>query len=674
MTVRKLTLSAAATTTVLLLCGTVLNGAAVASAAAVTTTTATTVAAVNAVNAVDATSPTSPESPGVPATLAPPSSDTASDTTTGTAAATVATPAQGSAPATATTAPGLTLSAYDAGTGTAELAPVAADAQSPSGPAAAPGAAETAAAAVRPGQLIDSPPTPAAPQGALVAVTGVQPTTDGKVAVTTRPATLPELLGATSTSLHSAVSPSAFQVQPQIGGVQVTTDLGATAGRGSVSGSLGLSADTTVPLPNGSSARLSGSVSLTPAVDFSYRGGLGLIDPQQARIGFSLGAHADWHVSADLTASAAGIRIPLATYSASPVVMVGPLPVVINLKFTLSADIAADGTVTLDAEQTYDGQWGVHSDYVKGPGWTTTTDPGTSTVTPLRLDLKGSASAKAGLLAEGSIALYDTIGVKASIEPYLRAAVSGSVVLGGASGTPEVNGTAALYGGININGALTAQLAVLGTPILSADLPFLAFHREWLLTSASTGPNPPRLVDWTALSSGLGDDQHSAHLRTRPDWDPYALKASCPDGGRLIGLSHGGDDGLCTDATKADLWDAGHAFVVDHGGTYVTGDWAPGYTKAQCPAGSFVSGYGRNGRTMSVLCARSATPLGTSSRTVWFDKGDNRPAVPGGGDFAYGFAKGQCSNDEFIAGVAYSQPWWQLWAARPYALLCQKLA
>ncbi|MEU3569820.1 hypothetical protein AB0E96_15525, partial [Kitasatospora sp. NPDC036755] len=526
----------------------------------------------------------------------------------------------------------------------------------------------------RPGQLIDSPPTPAAPHGALVAVTGAQPAADGTVAVTTRPATLPELLGGTTTNLRSAVSPSTFQVRPQIGGVQVTTDLGAASGQGTVSGSLGLTADATVPLPDGGSARLAGSVSLHPAIDFSYQGGLGAIDPQQARVGFTLGAHADWHVSANLTANTGPVRIPLATYSASPVVMVGPLPVVINLAFTLSADVSADGTVTLDAQQAYDGQWGVHSDYVKGPGWTTTTDPGSSTVTPLRLDLKGSASAKAGLLAEGSIALYDTVGVKASIEPYLRAEVNGSIVLDGAGATPAVNGTATLYGGLDINGALMARLVILGTPVLSADLPFLAFHREWPLASVSAGQPPVRLVRWTALSSGLFDDPHSDYLKTRPDWDPYALKASCPDGSRLIGLSYGGDNGLCTDATRPDLWDAGRSYVVDHGGTYVTADWAPGYAKAQCPAGSVVTGYSRNGRTMGALCARSAAPLGTSTRTLWFEKGDNRPAAARGGDFSYGFAKGQCADDEVVAGMAYSQPWWQLWAARPSALLCQKLA
>ncbi|MFE6748164.1 hypothetical protein ACFVGM_20090 [Kitasatospora purpeofusca] len=671
MTVRKLTLSAAATTTVLLLCGSILGATSATAAGPATTTTSATGSTAAPVTTVPAPAATS-EAPGaadLPTTLAPPSSGTTPE-------ATVVRPAQGSAPATTAAAPPLALSSYDPKAGTAVLAPAGTEAAGGAAKAeAAPsGSAAPAAVAVQPGQLIDSPPTPAAPHGALVAVTGVRPAADGTVAVTTRPATLPELLGATSADLHSAISPAAFEVKPWISGLQVTTDLGPTSGSGSVSGGLGLSADATVPLPGGSSAQLSGSVELHPAVDFSYRGGLGLIDPQQARIGFTLGAHADWHVSAALTGSTGPVRIALASYSASPVVMVGVLPVVINLAFTLYADISADGTVTLDAEQAYDGTWGVHSDYTKGPGWTTTTDPGTSTVSPLRLDLRGSATAKAGLLAEASVALYDTVGVKASIEPYLRVAVNGSVLLDAAHPEPEVNGTVALYGGLDINGALMARLVVLGTPILEQDLPFLAFHREWPVTSWSAGQSPVPLVNWTTLSAGLIDDNQSAHLRTRPDWDPSALKASCPDGTRLLGLAHGSDNGLCGDVTRANLWGADHRYVVDHGGTYVTTDWAPGYTKAQCPAGSFVSGYSRNGRTLGVLCAESATPLGTAARTVWFDKGDNRPAVAGGGDFAYGFGKGQCADDEFVAGVAYSQPWWQLWAARPYALLCQKLA
>ncbi|MER5639179.1 hypothetical protein ABT095_19740 [Kitasatospora sp. NPDC002227] len=591
-----------------------------------------------------ATAPTS-----APATLAPPA--------TGTQAATVATPAQAAAPAAPATA-GLALSSYDPGSGQAVLKPAA-------NSLAAPGASAT----VQPGQLIDSPPTPAAPQGALVAVTGVQQAADGTVSVSTRPAALPELLGNTSTSLQAPVSPAALNVLPQVKDLQVSVDLGPVNGQGSISGGLGLSADTDVPLPNGSTAHLAGSVEIDPTVSFSYQGGV--LAPQQSRIGFDLGAHADWHISGTNLAAGASFKIPLAKLSSSPVVMVGPLPVVINLDFALSLDVSADGTVTVDAEQSYDGHWGVHSDYTSAQGWTTTTDPGTSTVSPLKLNLSGNASLKTGLLAEGSIALYDTLGVKASIEPYLRTAVNGSVVLGSGA-PPSGSGTVDLYGGLDINGALMARLAILGTPILEKDLPFLAYHQEWPITSQNLGQAPATApVSWNSLNSAWADDNRSATLKT--DWDPYARKATCPDGSRLAGLSNGGDLGLCTSVTRPDLWAADHSYVVGHGGSNVSADWASGYNKAQCPAGYAVTGYSRNGTSMGVLCAKSGAPLATTSRTVWFDSGDNRPAGAGGGDFAYGYYKGQCADDEYVAGVAFRAPWWQLWAARPYALLCQKL-
>jgi hypothetical protein len=662
VTVRKLTLSAIATSTVLILCGAVLDGVAAGSAAAATTPAA-----------IASPTPTATGTPSAgastPATLAP------AATGTGTAAATVATPAQGTAPA-APAASSVALSSYDPTTGAAVLAPAGAAASSTStatpSPSPSPATPTTGAAAVQPGQLIDSPPTSAAPHGALVAVTGVQSAADGTVAVSTRPATLPELLGATNTNLQSPVSPSAFQVQPS-SSLQVTTNLGLGSGSGSVSGSLGLSASGTVPMPGGSSATLSGSVQLNPTIDFSYQGGLGLIDPQQARVGFDLGAHADWHISGSLTASTSPIKIPLAQLSASPVVMVGPLPVVVNLNFNLYADISADGTVTVDAEQAYDGNWGVHADYLKGSGWTTTTDPGTSTVSPLQLKLSGAASVRAGLLAEGSIYLYDTVGVKASVEPYLRVTANGAVALTGTSPLPAASGTLAVYGGIDINGALSAQLVILGTPVLSADLPFLEFHREWQLTSMSTGQAPAPTMTFTSLDSSAGDDNLSTYLKTQPDWDYGASKSSCPDDSRLIGLSYGSDRGLCTNVTSANLWDAGRAYTVVHGESYVSTDWAPGYTKDQCPAGYFVSGFSRNGKAYGVLCAKSSAQLGTATRTVWFNNGDNRASAEGG-DFAYGYSKGQCADDEYIAGVAFSQPWFALWESRPYALLCQKLS
>ncbi|MFE9423627.1 hypothetical protein ACFYNO_11775 [Kitasatospora sp. NPDC006697] len=385
---------------------------------------------------------------------------------------TVATPA-GSGPAAKADAPDLALSSYDAHSGQAVLT-------------AHDTASSKAAAGLHPGQLIDSPPSAGAPHGALVKVTGVQHTPDG-ARVTTRPATLPELLGHTNASLQAPVAPAAFSIQPQIQGLQVSLNAtGITSGNGSISGGLGLTANATVPLPNGSSATLDGSVELNPTIDFSYQGGLGALAPQQARVGFTLGAHADWHVAAGLTATGTPLRIPIATLGASPVVMVGALPVVVNLDLVLTADISADGTVSVDAQQSYDGSWGVHSDYAQGKGWTTSTDPSTSTVTPLKLDLSGDGSIRTGLEAEASVSLYDALGVKASIEPYLRTSLKGSVVLDGTGAAPVVHGTVGLYGGLDINGALFARLAILGTTLAEQDLPFLNFEKEWPIDSWST--------------------------------------------------------------------------------------------------------------------------------------------------------------------------------------------
>jgi hypothetical protein len=400
-------------------------------------------------------------------TVAPPAA--------GPAKATLATPS-GSGAATPATAADLTLSSYDAKTGQAVLTPATGT------PASA------AAASVKPGQLIDSPPTAAAPHGALVAVTGVQQTAGNGVAVTTRPATLPELLGQTDAAVQAPVAPASISVQPEVKNLQVAYNVtGITSGNGSASGGLGLTANASIPLPNGSSATLNGSVELDPTVYFNYQGGLGILAPQSARVGLQLGAHADWHVSAGLTATGTPIKIPIAKLSASPTIMVGILPVVVNLDLTLNADISADGTVTVDAEQSYDGSWGVHSDYTKGQGWTTSTDPSSSTVTPLTMNLAGNASVKTGLEADASVALYDAVGVEASIEPYLRTAVNGSVVLNGSGSAPDVNGSVSLYGGLDINGKLFARIAILGTTLAEQDLPFLSYQQEWPIKTWSTG-------------------------------------------------------------------------------------------------------------------------------------------------------------------------------------------
>jgi endoglucanase len=160
----------------------------------------------------------------------------------------------------------------------------------------------------------------------------------------------------------------------------------------------------------------------------------------------------------------------------------------------------------------------------------------------------------------------------------------------------------------------------------------------------------PLAERWSMLTLDQADFNQSRTVRAQPDWNPGARKASCPDGQRVIGLSHTGNRGLCTGN-----WQLPASYAIVRDETYVDTDWASGYTKVQCPPDHFLAGYSVTGSAFSAaLCARSRTPLGHNGRTVWFDRGDNRPADSPGGEFAYGHYKGQCASDEYIAGVAYT--------------------
>jgi hypothetical protein len=83
-----------------------------------------------------------------------------------------------------------------------------------------------------------------------------------------------------------------------------------------------------------------------------------------------------------------------------------------------------------------------------------------------------------------------------------------------------------------------------------------------------------------------------------------------------------------------------------------TGDWAGGFTKYECPANYYAAGFTRHWwGTSGVMCVKSNHPLTGACRTVWFDRGDNRSSLRGG-DWASGSYKGQCSDTEYVAGIA----------------------
>ncbi|MFE3945513.1 glycoside hydrolase family 5 protein [Streptomyces sp. NPDC059118] len=179
---------------------------------------------------------------------------------------------------------------------------------------------------------------------------------------------------------------------------------------------------------------------------------------------------------------------------------------------------------------------------------------------------------------------------------------------------------------------------------------------------------------WDMLDLDHADAVQSLRTRAGGDWDPGARKGVCPDGQRLIGLAHRDGRGLCTDAGAALTVPAGaRSTVVRDESQVQQGDWAGGYTKYQCGVGRFVSGYSVRGQAVSaVLCSPADHALGTSGRTVWFDRGDARPAGEPGGEFALGNYKGQCGTDEYVAGVAFTGAWAK--GKTPDALLCRKVA
>ncbi|MET9660902.1 cellulase family glycosylhydrolase [Streptomyces sp. NPDC006510] len=187
-----------------------------------------------------------------------------------------------------------------------------------------------------------------------------------------------------------------------------------------------------------------------------------------------------------------------------------------------------------------------------------------------------------------------------------------------------------------------------------------------------TGPVPTGR-HWNMLNLDHADAVQSLRVRSQGDWDSGARKGVCPDGQRISGVSHRDGHSLCTDAGAPGLSAPAAAFTVVTDERYVQqGDWASGYTKLQCPQDQFMAGYSIRGQAVSgVLCVSASHALPTTGRTVWFDRGDNRPAGNPGGEFASGNYKGQCSVDEYAAGIAFTGAWAK--GSTPDALLCRKL-
>ncbi|MFB6836460.1 glycoside hydrolase family 5 protein [Streptomyces sp. NPDC056361] len=178
---------------------------------------------------------------------------------------------------------------------------------------------------------------------------------------------------------------------------------------------------------------------------------------------------------------------------------------------------------------------------------------------------------------------------------------------------------------------------------------------------------------WNMLNLDYGDQMLSLYLGRKTEWSHGNRKGVCPDGQRVVGLARSNNRGLCTDAGRPARAE-GDAITVPDERYVKNGDWASGYNKLECPKDTFAVGYSVNGNSMvALLCAPSARSLSMTNRLLWFDKGDNRPASGGStaSDWAPGAYKGQCRDDEYLAGVAFTWRWQH--GGAPDALLCRPL-
>ncbi|PWN43300.1 glycoside hydrolase [Ceraceosorus guamensis] len=205
--------------------------------------------------------------------------------------------------------------------------------------------------------------------------------------------------------------------------------------------------------------------------------------------------------------------------------------------------------------------------------------------------------------------------------------------------------------------------------------------------SSSVNLTVPSVPRWLMLGTDRGSVQQSNVISGDIRYFPGDTKASCPDGLRLIGLTHQSKPrGLCTDAVFGrELWpSAKREWEVVTDERHVSHDWAKGYTKLECASGAFIVGYAFDdeGHSRSSYCAKTSvqsdparTATAQGARTVWFDRHDamGRSGVTQEqaqhGIFASdGGTAGSCADDELLAGYAFTTREHGGW---PAALLCR---
>ncbi|MFH0173899.1 hypothetical protein [Streptomyces cacaoi] len=342
------------------------------------------------------------------------------------------------------------------------------------------------------GDVIASAPAPGAPDGLLAEVTKVIGETDEGTEVQTAPARLNALLGDDTAKGSVPVDPAAFDIDELLPDVDVswskTAELhvgpeGATVPLGSLRLDVRADLPTVGNTSASAAASVSGFVQVAPQVDFRYGGEGSDAAPASAYLGVSGDWTSGWSLKGRAGASATPVRIPFATLHADPVLQVGPVPVVVNLDLTCYIQVSGDGRITVDVEQSLQGDFKAGGTFGLGQGWTPVSSSDMKS-TPVRTSVTSAGSVQAALGAQATVGLYGSVGVVADLAPYVRGEGTGTVT--GTDSVFDADGSWAVYGGVDLSGTLRLQLTIFGTPVFQRDIPLGALHREWKLAGGGS--------------------------------------------------------------------------------------------------------------------------------------------------------------------------------------------
>ncbi|MFI8361375.1 hypothetical protein ACIGD1_14540 [Streptomyces sp. NPDC085612] len=346
------------------------------------------------------------------------------------------------------------------------------------------------------GDVIASAPAPGAPNGLLAKVTEVVGKTDRGTEVKTASTTLASVLNDDKADGKVPVDPASVTVEPLMKGVTLSWAKsdglkfgpeGAELPLGNLRLDVNASVDTAPDAPASAGASVSGFVQLAPQVEFAYDGTPGgAPGPRGAFLGMSGDWSSQWKLQGRAAASTgAAKRIPFAKLHSSPVIQVGPVPVVVNLDLTCYIQVEADGKVTVEVQQDVKGDFKVGGSYAVGKGWTPVSASNVQS-TPVRASVTAAGRVKGAIGAEASVGLYGAVGVTGDFAPYLRGEADAKATAS-SDGKTSLSGAWALYGGFDLSGNLQLQLSLFGTPLFERRIPLGSLNREWALASGRTG-------------------------------------------------------------------------------------------------------------------------------------------------------------------------------------------